>query len=727
MRRATPTYALYGFIGPLLAFVLLAAISVFALAYSSIHGPAFAAMGLVGSYVTPLLISSTQPNAWSLFLYLGFITFACFFTAQIRSWLWLAVTALAASILWGFLWIGTHWQQGDIYALGAYILALLALSLFFLKQEEPKTFFANPDHTKNEPDKEPLWSSDTFADWPVILGMTGIVFLAAVVLRQSSYADLSWLLFAVSIGGLLCCAWMWRSMTMLAPLAATLFLFAYGTWHFGWLVERVPSIDFLTPPALTQFLVFGASFAGAFALLGFFGVLRRNGDPVWALTSGVTALLTYIYATWRATSFEHSLPFGFSGLALAGAATLATDWIDRSYKNRGPKNRGPKNRRPKNRRYEVSAGIYATVAVTALALALTILLEKGWLTIALAAITPALAFIARARKMQALGWLAAGIAVIVAARLVWDPQIIGDDLGKTPIFNWLLYGYGVPAVTLALAASIIRKQRDDWVPAFLEAAAILFSTVLVFFEIRHFMNDGNIFAVRYSLPELSLHTALFLTLSLGYQFVHERSNRWMPEAASIVLGLLSIPPMLIGHLLIKNPIFTNDSVGTGLIFNDLVLAYALPAFICAVIYMRAKNTRPALYTYMFGAAAAVLVFTWITLTVRTYFQGGMLGLSQHTSDAEWYSYSAVWLTFGLLGLLSGIKFASQTLRKGAMGLVGLVILKVFLSDMSHLTGLYRALSFIGLGLALVGIGALYQRIIFPPKPIEQKENEKVDK
>jgi uncharacterized membrane protein len=40
--------------------------------------------------------------------------------------------------------------------------------------------------------------------------------------------------------------------------------------------------------------------------------------------------------------------------------------------------------------------------------------------------------------------------------------------------------------------------------------------------------------------------------------------------------------------------------------------------------------------------------------------------------------------------------------------------KVFLFDMSALTGLYRAASFIGLGLCLVGIGLFYQRIVFPP-------------
>jgi uncharacterized membrane protein len=46
----------------------------------------------------------------------------------------------------------------------------------------------------------------------------------------------------------------------------------------------------------------------------------------------------------------------------------------------------------------------------------------------------------------------------------------------------------------------------------------------------------------------------------------------------------------------------------------------------------------------------------------------------------------------------------------------LTVLKVFLVDMHGLTGFYQALSFIGLGVALLGIGWLYQRLLFP-KPV----------
>ncbi|MBL8710045.1 MAG: DUF2339 domain-containing protein, partial [Rhodospirillaceae bacterium] len=64
----------------------------------------------------------------------------------------------------------------------------------------------------------------------------------------------------------------------------------------------------------------------------------------------------------------------------------------------------------------------------------------------------------------------------------------------------------------------------------------------------------------------------------------------------------------------------------------------------------------------------------------------------------------------------GVKFGSQALRYASAVVVLLTVLKVGLVDASDLTGLYRVASFLGLGVALIGIGYLYQRILFR-KPV----------
>ncbi len=55
---------------------------------------------------------------------------------------------------------------------------------------------------------------------------------------------------------------------------------------------------------------------------------------------------------------------------------------------------------------------------------------------------------------------------------------------------------------------------------------------------------------------------------------------------------------------------------------------------------------------------------------------------------------------------------SQVLRYASAVVILLTVSKVFLIDASDLTGLYRVASFLGLGLSLIGIGYLYQRLLF---------------
>ena len=51
-------YALYGFLGDAVAFLLLGLVAVATLAAALLHGPALAGLGLVGAYVTPILVST---------------------------------------------------------------------------------------------------------------------------------------------------------------------------------------------------------------------------------------------------------------------------------------------------------------------------------------------------------------------------------------------------------------------------------------------------------------------------------------------------------------------------------------------------------------------------------------------------------------------------------------------------------------------------------------------
>jgi uncharacterized membrane protein len=114
---------------------------------------------------------------------------------------------------------------------------------------------------------------------------------------------------------------------------------------------------------------------------------------------------------------------------------------------------------------------------------------------------------------------------------------------------------------------------------------------------------------------------------------------------------------------------------------------------------------------MLALAGVALVFAWFTLSVRRYWHGEGIADWKGFLQPETYSYSVVWLLLGVLLLVIGSRFDSKSIRLASAGLVLIAVVKVFLIDMSNLEGFLRALSFIGLGAVLIGIGLFYQKIL----------------
>ena len=160
------------------------------------------------------------------------------------------------------------------------------------------------------------------------------------------------------------------------------------------------------------------------------------------------------------------------------------------------------------------------------------------------------------------------------------------------------------------------------------------------------------------------------------------------------------------------PLLSGEPVGSGP-FNLILLGYGIPAVLAIVLALMTREVRPHAYRVTAAAFAVLLMLSYLTLEVRTLYQGPVLSHAG-IGNAEQYTYSVVWLAYSVALLLFGIVFRSQPARFASALITLLTIGKVFLIDMAGLTGVFRALSFIGLGAVLVGIGLLYQRLLFPP-------------
>src|SRR5437588_799070 len=135
-------YGLYNFIGAGAAFVLLGVVALGTIAAALLHGPALAGLGLIGAYVTPRIVASSEPNYWALYLYLAVVTAAAFALARARLWRWLDITALVFGVSWtvpGILDTRVDWlTPHNFHVVAGFVLAaLLIVSGFLLGPPAP--------------------------------------------------------------------------------------------------------------------------------------------------------------------------------------------------------------------------------------------------------------------------------------------------------------------------------------------------------------------------------------------------------------------------------------------------------------------------------------------------------------------------------------------------------------------------------------------------------------
>jgi uncharacterized membrane protein len=197
-------------------------------------------------------------------------------------------------------------------------------------------------------------------------------------------------------------------------------------------------------------------------------------------------------------------------------------------------------------------------------------------------------------------------------------------------------------------------------------------------------------------------TATILALKASVEVLDQRLSRLEDLPATVPEAPL--PEETVGFLNPVMPLFGAPVEGWFLL-DTLFLAYAIPAMLYAVLGFYRLGPR-ALWQAALVLAAGFF-FLWVTLEVRHFFHGDRLNQGL-TGEAEWYAYSAAWLAFAAAGLGAALKWRSLWLRRASLLGLGLVVGKVFLSDMADLSGALRALSFIGLGLVLVGIGYAYR-------------------
>jgi uncharacterized membrane protein len=211
---------------------------------------------------------------------------------------------------------------------------------------------------------------------------------------------------------------------------------------------------------------------------------------------------------------------------------------------------------------------------------------------------------------------------------------------------------------------------------------------------------------------LALQVCVWLALAIGLERLRLRTNSIVHNIGALVMAVLALIAIVLGLGFDQNPALTGAPIG-GPFLNLILLGYGLPAVLAGVLALVSRGVRPQADSAIAAIAAVALALGYLTLEVMRLYHGPIL-IDGPTTDAEQYTFSAVWLAFGVALLAAGVWLHSQPVRFASAAVTILTVLKVFFVDMYNLTGIYQALSFIGLGIVLLGIGRFYQRLLFRP-------------
>ena len=301
-----------------------------------------------------------------------------------------------------------------------------------------------------------------------------------------------------------------------------------------------------------------------------------------------------------------------------------------------------------------------------------------------------------------------------------------DASWHTLIANQTFAAFMLVVLALALAAWFYSRsqeqdaeERDIMLPLLIGAANVLAIFALSAEVMGHFARIRSEIAA-YEIERIEntkqfvLSTVWTIYGAVALLVGLKRGTRALRIGALLLLAITTFKVLIVDlsyydaswHTLVFNQTFA--------VFALLVLALALIARAYRHSDSADEDERSTLVPVLV-ASANLLALVALSAEALGYYAAQM-GVRGMTSGAlgdlrlgQQLSLSVVWAIYGGGMLTVGIARRSKLLRVMALLLLGLTIFKVFLFDLSSLEKLYRIISFIVLGVILLAVSFLYQR------------------
>ena len=674
--------ALYGMISNVAAGGGAAALTAFAIGVSLRHGIFVAGLAFVGGFASPAIIGSETPNTPVLFGYLLAIAAGTMGVIRIKGWWPLGWGVLAGSALWTVVWMlaprDAAGVQEELHWVGLFLVAVAGLFVW--------ATWRRMGESENPP-------NDVVAlVWTALAG-TGVL-LVCLVVDDNGQQKAGWLALALHGAGVFALGRWTPRFQYAAALGPGLSLLALALWWgatrgagAGWDADRF---------AWLTILLGGFYAAAAFALLW------NAGRPgFWAALSVAAAFTHFLLCWYVLRSTATGVPWGLISVGLAAPFLVGAERLARW--------------RDSMTGATEALGFLAAGVTFFIAAAIPMELSREWITVAYAIELAAVAAIAALLDLRAMRLLCWPLLAVIVVRFVLNPEVLKYPLGITPIFNWILWGYGISIAALVTGLRFLRPTGDERLVRAVEATVALLAFVLATLEVRSLFQPGSMATPDAGFMERSFYVAIWGAFALAALWMARRRQDPVALWAWRLSGGLAVATVLVVQVLIANPVFEPADVGRLPLFNGLFLAYAVPAAMAALARRWIDIEPNRNVGLLIEVAASILAFVYVSLEVRHLFDPGFERSGFAAEGLELYAYSIVWLLFGVALLALGFLRHTAAFRHAGMALVCIVVAKVFLIDMAGLEGLLRVFSFLGLGAALIGLGYAYRRFGFDSK------------
>lgn len=679
--------SLYHLVPNIAGFVCMAGVTALAVILSLRHGMPIALLGLLGGFVTPGLIGSENPSAITLFIYLYCVIAGLMVVIRKQGWWVLSIPTILGAFIWTALWVfGNNFNPADGICLAVFIVAVSA------------TVVAQTQ-------KQGVAPSSPFSatSWLGYLTFAGALALMAAVTVRSGFGVIEWGFYWLLGLGASVMAYFKPEQYKHAPtLSLALSIAMLAAW---------PMYDIGLFTALLG--VFGL----LYGIAGLFLSQKRLAQARWAGLAAASAIgfycLAYVELERKITEVPHL--WGLIAIVLAAVFTQAVVMTARGLGTT-------------DKTAQKVLSIFTLTATAFVSTAVTLELERDLLSVAFAGEILAAAWLYSRFSLESLRL--AGKALFVAFVFALLPQFMllasvsthslfghewkfwrGDAI---PFAQWPMLQLGLPMALLALASWLCRKVRDGRFVGILETTCVLLGALTAYYVARGvFHVDKDVLFVKAGFFERGVMTNIFFVAALGVIYAGRHYTREALVTAGSVLFAVALFRVGWFDMTTHNPLWTSSQkVGEVFLLNALLLPFAMPILWLKLSEKPQAALNPGLPQWLRGGMALSMLFLLITLNVRQLFHGTVLDTNTVTTNAEIYAYSIAWLLLGVGLLFFGTIRQDKPVRIASLVIMLLVIGKVFLYDAGELSGLYRVFSFMGLGLALIGLSWFYTRFVF---------------